>query len=205
MGTMRIPGVGVPFWGRLLLLLYFLAASESRLVQACPGLITSGCSCTDERSKAHTTTSVRKRVSCSGEELSETPQASLLPNRTVTLILSRNRIRVLRNGSFAGLGALEKLPEGLRLSPDARARRRPIWILPLGGPVGRAARQQGGFSIIAELCGKDRVITPPSVIICKPRCTVQDKGIIGRKGPLAAFAALRRRPRRPAHAVLVRS
>ncbi|XP_064203569.1 adhesion G protein-coupled receptor A2 [Anguilla rostrata] len=109
MGTMRIPGVGVPFWGRLLLLLYFLAASESRLVQACPGLITSGCSCTDERPKAHTTTSVRKRVSCSGEELSETPQASLLPNRTVTLILSKNRIRVLRNGSFAGLGALEKL------------------------------------------------------------------------------------------------
>ncbi|XP_061115763.1 adhesion G protein-coupled receptor A2 [Conger conger] len=106
---MRIPGVSVPFWGRLLLLLYFLAASESRLVQACPGLITSGCSCTDERPKAHTTTSVRKRVSCSGEELSETPQASLLPNRTVTLILSKNRIRVLRNGSFAGLVTLEKL------------------------------------------------------------------------------------------------
>ncbi|KAG7480687.1 hypothetical protein MATL_G00058950 [Megalops atlanticus] len=109
MGTMWIPGVGVPFWGRLLLLLYFLAASESRLVQACPGLITSGCSCTDERSKAHTTTGVRKRVSCSGEELSETPQPSLLPNRTVTLILSNNRIRVLRNGSFTGLTALEKL------------------------------------------------------------------------------------------------
>ncbi|KAJ8285873.1 hypothetical protein GJAV_G00031950 [Gymnothorax javanicus] len=109
MGTMLIPSVGVPFWGRLLLLLYFLAASESRLVQACPGLITSGCSCTDERPKAHTTTSARKRVSCSGEELSEIPQISLLPNRTVTLILSKNRIRILRNGSFAGLGTLEKL------------------------------------------------------------------------------------------------
>ncbi|KAJ8378059.1 hypothetical protein AAFF_G00248540 [Aldrovandia affinis] len=111
MGTMRIPAVGVPFLGCLflLLLLCFLAATESRLVQACPGLTTSGCSCTDERTKAHAASSVRKRVSCSGEELAETPQASLLPNRTVTLILSNNRIRVLRNGSFAGLAALEKL------------------------------------------------------------------------------------------------
>uniref|UniRef100_A0A6Q2ZFW8 Adhesion G protein-coupled receptor A2 n=1 Tax=Esox lucius TaxID=8010 RepID=A0A6Q2ZFW8_ESOLU len=105
---MIVPGVGIPVLGRLLLMLALLSASESRLTQACPGLITSGCSCTDERSKAHASPAVRKRVSCSSEELSETPEPGLLPNRTVTLILSNNRIRVLRNGSFFGLYALEK-------------------------------------------------------------------------------------------------
>ncbi|XP_048853938.1 adhesion G protein-coupled receptor A2 [Brienomyrus brachyistius] len=106
---MRLPGVGVPFWGRVLLLLVCWTAFEAKLAHACPRLIISGCSCTDERSKAHGTPAVRKRVSCSGEELSETPQVSLLPDRTVTLILSNNRIRTLRNESFLGLTALEKL------------------------------------------------------------------------------------------------
>ena len=84
---MFVPGVGIPLLGRLLLLmLLLLRASESRLSQqACPGLITSSCSCTDERSKPHSTSVVGKRVSCSKEDLSETPDASLLPNRTVTL------------------------------------------------------------------------------------------------------------------------
>lgn len=82
--TMFVPGVGIPLLGCLLLMLVLLSASESRLTQACPGLITSGCSCTDERSKAHTS-AIRKRVACSNEDLSETPDASLLPNRTVTL------------------------------------------------------------------------------------------------------------------------
>uniref|UniRef100_A0A674CB95 Adhesion G protein-coupled receptor A2 n=1 Tax=Salmo trutta TaxID=8032 RepID=A0A674CB95_SALTR len=106
---MVVPGVGIPLLGRLLLMLVLLSASESRLTQACSGLIISGCSCTDERSKAHATTPYRKRVSCDSEELSETPDPGLLPNRTVTLILSNNRIRVLRNGSFLGLYVLEKL------------------------------------------------------------------------------------------------
>ncbi|XP_055742863.1 adhesion G protein-coupled receptor A2-like [Salvelinus fontinalis] len=106
---MVVPGVGIPLLGRLLLMLVLLSASESRLTQACSGLIISGCSCTDERSKAHATTQYRKRVSCDSEELSETPDPGLLPNQTVTLILSNNRIRVLRNGSFLGLYALEKL------------------------------------------------------------------------------------------------
>ncbi|XP_014027486.2 adhesion G protein-coupled receptor A2 [Salmo salar] len=106
---MIVPGVGIPLPERLLLMLVLLSVSESRLTQACPGLITSGCSCTDERSKAHSTQTVRKRVSCGNEELSETPESGLLPNQTVTLILSNNRIRVLRNGSFVGLYALQKL------------------------------------------------------------------------------------------------
>ncbi|KAG8012168.1 Adhesion G protein-coupled receptor A2 [Nibea albiflora] len=109
---MFAPGVGIPLLpGRLVLMLLLLSASEPRFSQACPGLLasTSGCSCTDERSKAHGVQTVGRRVSCSKEELSEPPDASLLPNRTVTLILSHNKIRVLRNGSFFGFYALEKL------------------------------------------------------------------------------------------------
>ncbi|XP_062307952.1 adhesion G protein-coupled receptor A2 [Osmerus eperlanus] len=106
---MFVPSVDIPLPGRLLLMLVLLCASESRPSPSCPGLITSGCSCTDERTKAHSTPVTRKRVSCSNKELSGTPDASLLPNMTVTLILSNNRIRVLRNDSFNGLYALEKL------------------------------------------------------------------------------------------------
>ncbi|XP_068594413.1 adhesion G protein-coupled receptor A2 [Brachionichthys hirsutus] len=111
-GTMFAPGVGAPLPpGSLVLMLLLLSASEPRLSRACPGLLasSSGCSCTDERSKAHGVQAVGRRVSCSKEELTEPPGASLLPNRTVTLILSHNKIRVLRNGSFFGLNALEKL------------------------------------------------------------------------------------------------
>ncbi|KAM6945123.1 adhesion G protein-coupled receptor A2 [Lycodopsis pacificus] len=110
--TMFTPGVGIPLLpGRLVLMLLLLSASEPRLSQACPGLLasTSGCSCTDERSKTHGAQAFGRRVSCSKEELPEPPDAGLLPNRTVTLILSHNKIRVLRNGSFFGLYALEKL------------------------------------------------------------------------------------------------
>ncbi|KAF7660130.1 hypothetical protein LDENG_00288110 [Lucifuga dentata] len=110
--TMFAPGVGIPLLlGRLVLMLLLLSASKPGLSQACPGLLAanSACRCTDERPKAHSAQAVGKRVSCSKEELSEPPDASLLPNRTVTLILSHNKIRVLRNGSFFGLYALEKL------------------------------------------------------------------------------------------------
>ncbi|KAM9858250.1 adhesion G protein-coupled receptor A2 [Aulostomus maculatus] len=110
--TMFAPGVGIPLLpGRVVLMLLLLSASEPWLSQACRGLLasTSGCSCTDERSKTHGVQAVGRRVSCSKEELSEPPDASLLPNRTVTLILSHNKIRVLRNGSFFGLNTLEKL------------------------------------------------------------------------------------------------
>ncbi|KAM9394516.1 adhesion G protein-coupled receptor A2 [Pholidichthys leucotaenia] len=110
--TMFAPGVGIPpLQGSLVLMLLLLSASEPRLSQACPGLLTSasGCSCADERSKAHGVQAVGKRVSCSKEELLQVPDTGLFPNRTVTLILSHNKIRVLRNGSFIGLYALEKL------------------------------------------------------------------------------------------------
>ncbi|XP_041856309.1 adhesion G protein-coupled receptor A2 [Melanotaenia boesemani] len=110
--TMFAPGIGIPLLpGHLVLMLLLLSASELRLSQACPGLLasTSGCSCTEERSKAHGVQAVGRRVSCSKAELVDLPDAGLLPNRTVTLILSHNKIRVLRNGSFIGLNTLDKL------------------------------------------------------------------------------------------------
>ncbi|XP_028270663.1 adhesion G protein-coupled receptor A2 [Parambassis ranga] len=109
--TMFAPGVGIPLLPGRLVLMLLLLLSSYEFSHACPGLLasTSGCSCTDDRSKAHGVQPVGKRVSCSKEELTELPDVSLLPNRTVTLILSHNKIRVLRNGSFVGLYALEKL------------------------------------------------------------------------------------------------
>ncbi|KAM7017645.1 adhesion G protein-coupled receptor A2 isoform 1-T1 [Tautogolabrus adspersus] len=112
--TMFAPGVGIPpLPGRLVLMLLLLCASEPRLSRACTGLLasTSGCSCTEERGKTHSVPgqAVGRRVSCTKEELSEPPDGSLLPNRTVTLILSHNKIRVLKNGSFSGLFTLEKM------------------------------------------------------------------------------------------------
>lgn len=86
--TMIAPGLGIPLLpGRLVLMLLLLSASEPRFSQACPGLLAShsGCSCTDDRSKAHSVQAVGRRVSCSKEELTEAPDPSLLPNRTVSL------------------------------------------------------------------------------------------------------------------------
>ena len=85
---MFAPGVGISLLRvRLVLMLLLLSASEPRPSQACPRLLasTSGCSCTDERSKAHGVPAPGRRVSCSKEELTEPPDPSLLPNRTVTL------------------------------------------------------------------------------------------------------------------------
>ncbi|KAM8864849.1 LOW QUALITY PROTEIN: adhesion G protein-coupled receptor A2 [Synchiropus picturatus] len=109
--TMTSPGLGIPLLPGRLVLMLLLSACVPGLSEACRGLLfaSSGCSCTEERPKAHGVQSVGKRVSCSKEELMEPPDVSLLPNRTVTLILSHNKIRVLSNGSFFGLFALEKL------------------------------------------------------------------------------------------------
>ncbi|KAM9474884.1 adhesion G protein-coupled receptor A2 [Clarias gariepinus] len=95
---------------RSLLVLLLLLLLHLGCARACREILSSGCSCTDERSKGHAAQAgARKRVSCVGKELTETPRASLMPNRTVSLNLSNNRIRVLRNGSFAGLYLLDKL------------------------------------------------------------------------------------------------
>nr|XP_005999896.1 PREDICTED: G-protein coupled receptor 124-like [Latimeria chalumnae] len=75
----------------------------------CPDLIIDSCLCTAERSKGPGRQTIRIKVVCSSGELLETLQPSFLPNRTVTLILSNNKISQLKNGSFFGLRSLERL------------------------------------------------------------------------------------------------
>ncbi|XP_071599938.1 adhesion G protein-coupled receptor A3 isoform X2 [Heliangelus exortis] len=52
---------------------------------------------------------VEVKVVCSNLELAQVLPPEALPNRTVTLILSNNKITVLKNGSFSGLHLLERL------------------------------------------------------------------------------------------------
>ncbi|XP_023697527.1 adhesion G protein-coupled receptor A3 isoform X2 [Paramormyrops kingsleyae] len=77
--------------------------------RSCPDLIIDSCRCTSERSKELTWQHVRVKVACNGVELLETLQPSFLPNRTVSLILSNNKISILKNDSFFGLSHLERL------------------------------------------------------------------------------------------------
>ncbi|CAK6962379.1 adhesion G protein-coupled receptor A3 [Scomber scombrus] len=75
----------------------------------CPDLIVDSCHCSAERSKELSRQHVRIKVVCDDMDLMDTLQPSFLPNRTVSLNLSNNKISLLRNGSFYGLAALEKL------------------------------------------------------------------------------------------------
>ncbi|XP_028624044.1 adhesion G protein-coupled receptor A2 isoform X1 [Grammomys surdaster] len=88
-----------------------LLAPGTRGAPGCPVPI-RGCKCSGERPKglsggAHNP--ARRRVVCGGGDLPEPPNPSLLPNGTITLLLSNNKITGLRNGSFLGLSLLEKL------------------------------------------------------------------------------------------------
>uniref|UniRef100_H0Z2Q2 Adhesion G protein-coupled receptor A2 n=1 Tax=Taeniopygia guttata TaxID=59729 RepID=H0Z2Q2_TAEGU len=77
--------------------------------RSCPAL-SLGCKCAAERAKAGGGPGApRRRVVCSGGGLPAPPEPRLLPEGTVTLLLSNNKITVLENGSFLGLRALEKL------------------------------------------------------------------------------------------------
>ncbi|XP_015269480.1 PREDICTED: G-protein coupled receptor 124 [Gekko japonicus] len=92
--------------GALLLLAALWCAGGAR---SCP-LQLRACKCVDERPKGLAMPGApRKRVSCSGQDLGEPPAPRFLPNGTVTLLLSNNKIAALKNGSFFGLRALEKL------------------------------------------------------------------------------------------------
>ncbi|KAM4702523.1 adhesion G protein-coupled receptor A3-like [Rhinophrynus dorsalis] len=76
----------------------------------CPDLIFDSCLCSAERSQGiGRQKSIHIKVVCSGGELVETLQPTLLPNKTVTLILSNNKISLIKTRSFIGLNALEKL------------------------------------------------------------------------------------------------
>ncbi|KAM5278137.1 LOW QUALITY PROTEIN: adhesion G protein-coupled receptor A2 [Hipposideros larvatus] len=103
---------GVP--ARLLLSLLpwlLLLAPETWGAPGCPVPIRS-CKCSGERPKGLSggaPNTARRRVVCGGGDLPEPPEPGLLPNGTVTLLLSNNKITGLRNGSFLGLSLLEKL------------------------------------------------------------------------------------------------
>ncbi|XP_023372777.1 adhesion G protein-coupled receptor A2 [Otolemur garnettii] len=101
--------------GRLLLpllpWLLLLLAPETLGAPGCPVPIRS-CKCSGERPKGLSSSApnpARRRVVCGGGDLPEPPDPGLLPNGTVTLLLSNNKITGLRNGSFLGLFLLEKL------------------------------------------------------------------------------------------------
>uniref|UniRef100_UPI0037E7B3A8 adhesion G protein-coupled receptor A3 n=1 Tax=Semicossyphus pulcher TaxID=241346 RepID=UPI0037E7B3A8 len=94
----------------LSVLCVILALWESSLSNRnCPDLIVDSCHCSAERSKELSRQHVRVKVVCDDVDLMDTLQPSFLPNRTVSLNLSNNKISLLRNGSFYGLAALEKL------------------------------------------------------------------------------------------------
>ncbi|XP_030807026.1 adhesion G protein-coupled receptor A3-like isoform X2 [Camarhynchus parvulus] len=75
----------------------------------CPDLIVDRCLCAAERAKGPGRPALRIKVVCTGGDLVETLQPAVLPNRTVSLILSNNKILGLKNGSFFGLRSLERL------------------------------------------------------------------------------------------------
>ncbi|XDV48634.1 hypothetical protein PO909_018021 [Leuciscus waleckii] len=63
------PCVRIPFWVRVFLLLLL-----HRVSAGCPELLSSGCSCAEDRGKAHPAPGARRKVSCGGKELTETPE-----------------------------------------------------------------------------------------------------------------------------------
>uniref|UniRef100_A0A8C1RVV6 Adhesion G protein-coupled receptor A2 n=1 Tax=Cyprinus carpio TaxID=7962 RepID=A0A8C1RVV6_CYPCA len=99
---MSRPCVHIPFWVRVFFLLLL-----HRVSAGCPELLSSGCSCAEDRGKAHTAPGARRKVSCVGKELTETPEISLLPNRTISLLeymdLRNNLISTIMPGAFLGL------------------------------------------------------------------------------------------------------
>ncbi|XP_074143341.1 adhesion G protein-coupled receptor A2 [Sminthopsis crassicaudata] len=100
----------------VLLLVLLLLAPDSGGARGCPVPIRS-CKCSGERLKplsgggggGGAPNPARRRVMCIDGDLPEPPEPGLLPNDTVILLLSNNKLTGLRNGSFSGLHMLEKL------------------------------------------------------------------------------------------------
>ncbi|CAM9378164.1 unnamed protein product [Lampetra fluviatilis] len=95
--------------GLLLLLATPWPGAAPRGALACSGLAVNECSCAEERAKGPARHAAARRVTCSSGSLGEVLPPGVLPARTVTLILSNNRISQLKNGSFYGLNYLERL------------------------------------------------------------------------------------------------
>ncbi|XP_035375715.1 LOW QUALITY PROTEIN: adhesion G protein-coupled receptor A3 [Electrophorus electricus] len=94
--------------GSLVLLLAFV------LLRVVSCAVSSDCKSYDERSRnagksSPSVATPDRKVVCSNMELHQVLPAQSFPNRTVTLILSNNKIQELLNGSFAGLSTLERL------------------------------------------------------------------------------------------------
>ncbi|XP_039626559.1 adhesion G protein-coupled receptor A3 isoform X1 [Polypterus senegalus] len=96
---------------RLLRLAFLVAGfwAVSLANRNCPDLIIDSCRCAADRPKQLERQNIRIKVVCNNVELLETLQPGFLPNKTVSLILSNNKISLLKNGSFFGLQFLEKL------------------------------------------------------------------------------------------------
>ncbi|KAM9325061.1 adhesion G protein-coupled receptor A3-like [Gastrophryne carolinensis] len=85
-------------------------ASGMLAIRMCPDLATDSCLCSVERSKGlGRQTTLQVKVFCNGGDLSETLPPAILPNQTVSLILSNNKISVVKRRAFFGLSSLEKL------------------------------------------------------------------------------------------------
>uniref|UniRef100_A0A8C7UT29 Adhesion G protein-coupled receptor A3 n=1 Tax=Oncorhynchus mykiss TaxID=8022 RepID=A0A8C7UT29_ONCMY len=83
--------------------------------------VSSDCKSYDERSKSAgkstpSVTTADRKVVCSNMELHQVLPPDSFPNRTVTLILSNNKIQELRNGSFTGLSTLERFKSGQNIT-----------------------------------------------------------------------------------------
>ncbi|XP_061084052.1 adhesion G protein-coupled receptor A3 isoform X1 [Conger conger] len=89
-----------------------IGITDGRMLSAsrsCPDLVIDGCRCTSERHMELSRQTVRVKVVCSGAELMDTFHPSFLPNTTVSLVLSHNKISLLKNSSFLGLSYLDRL------------------------------------------------------------------------------------------------
>ncbi|KAM8881097.1 adhesion G protein-coupled receptor A3 [Synchiropus picturatus] len=80
------------------------------LLSSSSGVLSLDCKITDERSKSPgRSLSADVKVVCSNMDIRQLLPLEFFPNRTVTLILTNNKIQELKNGSFYGLLQLEKL------------------------------------------------------------------------------------------------
>ncbi|XP_032651439.1 adhesion G protein-coupled receptor A3 isoform X4 [Chelonoidis abingdonii] len=98
-----MPRPGLCPSSRLLPALLFLA-----LLGGGGALLPPGCK-QDGRPRSPGRSPAEGKVVCSSLELARVLPPDALPNRTVTLILSNNKISELKNGSFFGLSLLERL------------------------------------------------------------------------------------------------
>uniref|UniRef100_A0A673VYL0 Adhesion G protein-coupled receptor A3 n=1 Tax=Salmo trutta TaxID=8032 RepID=A0A673VYL0_SALTR len=83
--------------------------------------LSSDCKSYDERSKSagkstQSMATADRKVVCSNMELHQVLPPDSFPNRTVTLILSNNKIQELKNGSFIGLSTLERFKSGQNIT-----------------------------------------------------------------------------------------